>query len=78
MTQRFGLIEAELPLREDGPINNIFLSPNALKCERLMLLIQGSGAVRAGMWARALCINDTLETGSVIPYIVRESNIFLF
>jgi hypothetical protein len=29
----------------------------------------GSGAVRAGMWARALCINESLELGSVLPYI---------
>jgi len=33
------------------------------------MLIQGSGAVRAGMWARALCINNDLALGSVIPYI---------
>lgn len=35
------------------------------------LIIQGSGAVRAGMWARAVCINDSLEMGSILPYLVR-------
>jgi len=36
-----------------------------------MLLIQGSGAVRPGQWARALCINESLKTGSIIPYLTR-------
>jgi len=34
-------------------------------------LIQGSGAVRAGQWARALCINDSLESGSILSYIMK-------
>ncbi len=49
--------------------NNIFVSGNWNTAEKLMLLIQGSGAVRAGQWARALCMNESLETGSQIPYI---------
>jgi hypothetical protein len=49
--------------------NNIFLSSNWETADKLMLLIQGSGAVRAGQWARALCMNESLETGSQIPYI---------
>lgn len=36
---------------------------------QLMLLIQGSGAVRPGQWARALCINDTLDNGTIFPYL---------
>ena len=32
---------------------------------------QGSGAVRAGQWARALCLNEGLDTGSVLPYVAR-------
>lgn len=50
--------------------SNIFLTPDALTNEnKLMLLIQGSGAVRAGQWARALCINDSLETGAILGYL---------
>ncbi len=35
----------------------------------LAVLIQGVGAVRPGQWARALCINDSLDTGSMLPAI---------
>lgn len=45
------------------------MTPDALTNPKLMLLIQGSGAVRAGQWARALCINDTIDTGSILPYL---------
>mmetsp|Transcript_2132 Transcript_2132/g.3083 ORF Transcript_2132/g.3083 Transcript_2132/m.3083 type:complete len:455 (+) Transcript_2132:28-1392(+) len=48
---------------------NIFTSPNYEKKKQLLLLIQGSGQIRPGMWARKLCLNDTLHTGSQLPYI---------
>ena len=31
-----------------------------------LVLIQGSGAVRPGIWARSVCINDCLEYGTMI------------
>jgi hypothetical protein len=37
--------------------------------QRALVLIQGSGAVRAGIWARSVCINEGLETGSMLPFI---------
>lgn len=37
--------------------------------DKLLVLIHGSGAVRAGQWARALCINESLEIGSILPYL---------
>jgi hypothetical protein len=49
----------------------IFATPNCLDCEVLVLLCQGSGAVRPGMWARALCINDTLDQGCIFGYLDR-------
>eukprot|EP01130_Rhizamoeba_saxonica_P010068 TRINITY_DN4123_c0_g1_i1.p1 TRINITY_DN4123_c0_g1~~TRINITY_DN4123_c0_g1_i1.p1 ORF type:complete len:342 (+),score=60.13 TRINITY_DN4123_c0_g1_i1:47-1072(+) len=59
-----------LPLdAQHSPRCNIFTSPNFHTCNKLIVLIQGSGAVRAGQWARALCINDSLETGSILPYL---------
>uniref|UniRef100_A0A6B2LF01 Arb2 domain-containing protein n=1 Tax=Arcella intermedia TaxID=1963864 RepID=A0A6B2LF01_9EUKA len=76
MVSEYGLEEVLLPLHpEDGPKNNIFVSPNWQTAERLMLLIQGSGAVRAGQWARALCINESLDIGSVLPYIKECQNL---
>ena len=32
-----------------------------------MVLIQGTGSVRAGIWARSASINDNFEIGSMIP-----------
>ncbi|CAG9566328.1 unnamed protein product [Danaus chrysippus] len=47
----------------------IFVSPEFDKQDVLLVLIHGSGAVRAGQWARSLIINDCLDTGTQIPYI---------
>eukprot|EP01090_Pellita_catalonica_P007577 TRINITY_DN18168_c0_g1_i1.p1 TRINITY_DN18168_c0_g1~~TRINITY_DN18168_c0_g1_i1.p1 ORF type:complete len:450 (-),score=98.85 TRINITY_DN18168_c0_g1_i1:80-1429(-) len=72
MKTEFDLEEIWLPVgsTEKDPRVNIFLSKDALtNPDRLLLLIQGSGAVRAGQWARALCINETLEVGSILPYL---------
>jgi hypothetical protein len=73
MVSQFGLQEIKLPLGYDGkgPYNNIFVSPDWQTAQKLMLIIQGSGAVRAGQWARAVCINDRLSIGSILPYIER-------
>lgn len=38
---------------------------------KLLVLINGSGAVRAGQWARSLIINMSLDHGSQLPYIRR-------
>jgi hypothetical protein len=68
-----GLEEILLPLdhHDVGPFNNIFVSKNWQTAKKLMLIIQGSGAVRAGQWARAVCINDRLSIGSILPYLDR-------
>lgn len=34
-----------------------------------MVLIQGTGAVRAGVWARSVCINESMEKGSMLPLL---------
>lgn len=73
MRDKFGMVEVNLPRGDEhgALVNNVFLSPDALTADRLMLLIQGSGAVRAGQWARAVCLNDCLELGSILPYLAR-------
>lgn len=70
MRDKLGMREVFLP-QTGSPASNVFLTPDALTCDRLMLLIQGSGAVRAGQWARAVCLNDSLEMGSILPYLAR-------
>jgi len=65
----------EVFLDEKTKINNIFLSKDALtNKDKLLILVQGSGPVRAGMWARSLCFNDTLHTGACIDYIKQAQN----
>jgi hypothetical protein len=75
MRRKFSMQEVQLPLPDDvgtdysGPHSNIFLSSNWGTSEKGLVLIQGAGAVRAGQWARSVCINDSLKTGSVIPFL---------
>lgn len=55
----------------------IFSTQKELKNpKKLLILIHGSGVVRAGQWARSLIINDPgLKAGSVIPYIEKAQNL---
>ena len=34
-----------------------------------LVLIQGTGNVRAGQWARSVCVNDDFEKGTMLPQI---------
>ncbi|KAJ8380550.1 hypothetical protein SKAU_G00013280 [Synaphobranchus kaupii] len=57
---------------EDEPKSFIYLSDDALtNPDKLLVLIQGSGVVRAGQWARRLIINEDMNSGSQIPFINR-------
>jgi pimeloyl-ACP methyl ester carboxylesterase len=49
----------------------IFVSEGYECAEKLLLIIQGTGRVRAGVWGCSLCINDSLEHGTMLPYIGR-------
>ncbi|KTG33373.1 hypothetical protein cypCar_00006708, partial [Cyprinus carpio] len=56
----------------DEPKSFIYMSEDALtNPEKIMVLIQGSGVVRAGQWARRLIINEDLNSGTQIPFINR-------
>lgn len=55
---------------------NIFMSkefkePNKEENSKkiAVVLIQGTGAVRAGIWARSVCINENIELGSMLPQL---------
>jgi len=48
---------------------NIFHSPDLLTAKRICWLIQGSGPIRPGQWARALCINESLDIGAMFKYV---------
>lgn len=36
---------------------------------KLLVIIQGTGQVQAGMWSRSACINGSLDEGSMLPYV---------
>ncbi|VDN89854.1 unnamed protein product [Brugia pahangi] len=47
----------------------IFLSKDWYEKENLVVLIHGSGSVRAGQWSRKLIMNENLNMGSQLPYL---------
>lgn len=49
----------------------IFASRNLNEAKTLAIIIHGTGVVRAGQWSRRLIINNSLESGSQLPYIQR-------
>lgn len=48
---------------------NIFVSSDFYTADKLLVIVQGSGAVRPGQWARALCINHSLKAGTIFDYL---------
>ena len=68
------LVRVNLPLNAaDGdPVSFIFRSTDFFtNKDKLLVLIHGTGVVRAGQWARRLIINENLDWGTQIPYIKR-------
>ncbi|XP_046863262.1 uncharacterized protein LOC124457003 [Xenia sp. Carnegie-2017] len=55
--------------KKEGTERFIFVSKDYEKKEKLLILVHGSGVVRAGQWARRLIINDCIDHGTMIPYI---------
>eukprot|EP00271_Cylindrocystis_brebissonii_P006506 TRINITY_DN19283_c0_g2_i1.p1 TRINITY_DN19283_c0_g2~~TRINITY_DN19283_c0_g2_i1.p1 ORF type:complete len:677 (+),score=136.41 TRINITY_DN19283_c0_g2_i1:33-2033(+) len=47
----------------------IFVSKTVKTADAVLMLLCGTGRVAAGQWARKLCINESLYTGSVIPFL---------
>ena len=72
MENKFGLNRVAIPIGMDESeylsfifVSNGFMTSN----KRKLVLINGSGAVKAGQWARSIIINDNLYPGSMLPYI---------
>lgn len=69
---RCGLKKLYVPIDRQNtePQTFIFHSEDAFtNPDKLLLLIHGSGVVRAGQWARRLIMNDCLDSGTQIPFI---------
>ena len=47
----------------------VFVSKDLAKDKKCLVLINGSGVVRAGQWARSVIMNHDLYSGSMLPYI---------
>jgi hypothetical protein len=62
MVSQYGLEEVLLPLGNlgKGPLNNIFVSPNWKTAKKLMLIIQGSGAVRYNATSKVILDDSVL------------------
>ncbi|GET01323.1 protein FAM172A-like [Rhizophagus clarus] len=79
LVKSYNLIKKIIPVgsEEDDNIakSRIYMSGNAQECQTLLLLIQGSGVVRPGQWARQVIINDSLERGTMFPYIKKAQEL---
>ncbi|XP_056273894.1 cotranscriptional regulator FAM172A homolog isoform X2 [Pseudoliparis swirei] len=74
LEKKCNMTKAILPVdaTEDEATSFIYLSPDALSNpSKLLVLVQGSGVVRAGQWARRLIINQDLDSGTQLPFITR-------
>uniref|UniRef100_A0A3B5MDE7 ARB2 cotranscriptional regulator A n=1 Tax=Xiphophorus couchianus TaxID=32473 RepID=A0A3B5MDE7_9TELE len=74
LEKKCNLTKTFLPVdaTDDEPRSFIYLSTDALtNPNKLLVLIQGSGVVRAGQWARRLIINQDLDSGTQIPFIMK-------
>jgi hypothetical protein len=75
LREKYGMQQVAFPLAQDrrpGTENDtcpVFVSSNFQEAKAVVVLIQGSGAVRPGMWARALCINNSLNEGAIFGYL---------
>nr|CAD7463057.1 unnamed protein product [Timema tahoe] len=74
----YGLLETEtklykLPVPIDTKAEartHVFVSVDIFSnTDKLLILVHGSGVVRAGQWARSIIINESLQQGSMLPYI---------
>jgi hypothetical protein len=45
----------------------VYHSKEIEKFKTVLVLVQGSGGVRAGLWARSVCLKENLTLGSMIP-----------
>ncbi|XP_039947653.1 FAM172 family protein homolog CG10038 isoform X1 [Bactrocera tryoni] len=77
LLEQNGLCRTYVP--EDIPQEQatfIFTNPQKLvEPKKLIVLIHGSGYVRAGQWARSLIINNSIDHGTQIPYIKRAQSL---
>ncbi|KAL5273769.1 FAM172A family protein [Megaselia abdita] len=58
--------------------NNAFVFSSQKELDnpkKLIILIHGSGVVRAGQWARSLIINQSIDHGTMLPYVKKARDL---
>ncbi|KAJ8303950.1 hypothetical protein KUTeg_017533 [Tegillarca granosa] len=73
MEKKYNLKKRYVPecTPEGEPRSFVYHTDDVFTNEKMIILIHGSGAVRAGQWARRLIINDCLDSGTQLPFISR-------
>jgi hypothetical protein len=75
LQEQFGLVESFMPMKNDitdpqygkAPV---YISPDwKSNTKKALILIQGTGDVRAGVWSRRVCTSESLDLGSMIPQV---------
>lgn len=65
-----GLHKIYVPSSESPGSSFVFGTKTSFEnTKKLLILIHGSGVVRAGQWARSLIINQSTDHGTQLPYI---------
>ncbi|KAG2183272.1 hypothetical protein INT43_006276 [Umbelopsis isabellina] len=76
----YNLQRLQIPLKEpndpeDKARSHVYISEDALTSpDTLLVLLQGSGTIRPGQWSRRVIMNESLEAGSMFPYIERAQH----
>lgn len=69
-----GLHKIYVPSPESPDLVFVFGTKSSFEnTDKLLILIHGSGVVRAGQWSRSLIINHSIDHGTQIPYIKRAA-----
>ena len=82
----FGLVRTHLPVdfkqtdqeKEEVQVlkqSFLFHSNDVLTSDKLIIFINGAGVVRAGQWSRRVIMNDSLEEGTMFPYIEKAKDL---
>jgi len=74
LVKNFSLKIFEIPFLRHHPGRElpwsfVFCTEDVFENQKMLILLVGTGKIQAGLWAQSLCINDSLSSGSVIPYV---------
>jgi len=75
LESKAGLVKTWVGEENEEYRSFVFASPDLrTNSDKLLILINGAGAVRGGQWSRKLIINNGLDEGSMLGYIERAKS----